>query len=90
MNRQDLIDEKAARAELTKTDAGRALESALEAISAALSRGGDVRITGFGTFVLKDRSARTARNPRTGETMGLPATTTPAFKPGKALKDAVA
>ena len=84
MNKADLISAIADNANLSKADAGRALDAATEVIKKALKKGDDVSLVGFGTFVVRKRSARTGRNPRTGEN-----TKVPAFKAGKALKDAL-
>jgi len=89
MTKADLVAEIAERAELTKADAERALAAFLDTIGTALSRGQSVQITGFGTFEPRDRAARKARNPRTGEEIDVPATTVPAFRAGKTLKDMV-
>ena len=89
MNKTDLINSVAEKAELTKADAGRALEAFFETVQKALKKGDDVSVVGFGTFTVRKRAARDARNPRTGETIKVAASMNPAFKPGKALKDAV-
>jgi DNA-binding protein HU-beta len=89
MNKSELIDAIAADAELSKADAGRALEGMINAISKTLKKGDTVSLVGFGTFSVRKRAARTGRNPRTGETIKIKASKNPAFKAGKALKDAV-
>ncbi|CAI8233388.1 MAG: DNA-binding protein HU-beta [Marinobacterium sp. xm-d-530] len=89
MNKSELIDSIAASADLPKAAAGRALDSALEAITGALAKGDSVALVGFGTFGVKERAARTGRNPQTGQPIQISAATLPSFKPGKALKDAV-
>lgn len=89
MNKNDLIDAIAAEADLSKASAGRALDAALDAITAQLAKGETVSLVGFGTFSVKPRAAREGRNPRTGETIQIAASNTPGFKAGKALKDAV-
>ncbi len=89
MNKSDLVDAIAANAGLTKVDADRALKALLEAITGQLVTGGKVNIIGFGTFEKRMRAARTGRNPKTGETMEIPAAVTAGFKPGKLLKDAI-
>ncbi len=89
MNKSELIDSIAASADLPKAAAGRALDSALEAITGALAKGDSVALVGFGTFGVKERAARTGRNPQTGQPIEISAATLPSFKPGKALKDAV-
>ncbi|HEY5603973.1 MAG TPA: HU family DNA-binding protein [Gammaproteobacteria bacterium] len=89
MNKQDLIDAVAESAELSKAAAGRAVDGMLSAISNALSKGEQVSLVGFGTFLVRERAARTGRNPRTGEPIAIAAAKNPSFKAGKALKDAV-
>ena len=89
MNKSDLIDQIADNAELSKTAAGSALNATLDAISGALAAGETVSLLGFGTFAVKQRAARTGRNPQTGKPIEISAATIPSFKPGKALKDAV-
>lgn len=89
MNKSDLIDQIADSAGLSKADAGRALDATVDAITSALKQGQSVSLVGFGTFTVRDRAARTGRNPRTGETINIKASKNPAFKAGKALKDAV-
>ncbi len=89
MNKSELIDAVAANAELSKADAGRALDAFVEAVKKALKKGDTVSLVGFGTFAVRKRNARTGRNPRTGQTIKIKASKNPAFKAGKALKDAV-
>ncbi|MYC59422.1 MAG: HU family DNA-binding protein [Gammaproteobacteria bacterium] len=89
MNKSELIDAVASNAGLTKASAGDAVEAALGAIAGALSSGDSVALVGFGTFSVRERGARTGRNPRTGESIQIVASRVPAFKAGKALKDAV-
>lgn len=89
MNKSDLIDAIAESAGLSKADAGRALDGVVDSITGALKAGSAVSLVGFGTFSVRDRAARTGRNPRTGETIKIAASKNPAFKAGKALKDAV-
>jgi DNA-binding protein HU-beta len=89
MNKSDLIDAIAASAGLSKADAGRALDSLVKSVTKALKKGDTVSLVGFGTFSVRKRAARTGRNPRTGETIKIKASKNPAFKAGKALKDAV-
>ena len=90
MNKTELISAVAEKAGLTKKDAERALNAAFDAITASLVAGDKVQVSGFGIFEAKKREARTGRNPRTKETIQIPATRTPAFKASKTLKDAVA
>ena len=87
MNKSELIADLAERAELSKADAGRALEALIDAVKASLHNGQDVALVGFGTFTVRNRAARTGRNPRTNEEIKIPASKVPAFKAGKALKD---
>ena len=89
MNKNDLIDAVAERTSLAKSDAARAVEAVLAAVTEALQKGDAVTLSGFGTFATKMRAARTGRNPRTGEAIEIPASNVPGFKAGKGLKDAV-
>ncbi len=89
MNKSELIDAIAERADISKAAAGRALDATLDAITGALKEGDQVTLIGFGTFLVRERASRVGRNPRTGEAMTIAAAKTPAFKAGKALKDAV-
>jgi DNA-binding protein HU-beta len=89
MNKSELIDAIAATAELSKADAGRALDATIAAITDALKKGDNVAVVGFGSFVVRERAERTGRNPKTKEEIRIPASKTPVFKAGKALKDAV-
>jgi len=89
MNKAELIDKVAAAAELNKASATRAVEAVLDGISTSLKNGEQVTLSGFGTFSVTTRAARTGRNPRTGESIAIPASKNPKFKAGKGLKDAV-
>lgn len=89
MNKNELIAAVAEKADLTKAQAADALDAVLGGITGALVSGDEVRLIGFGNFVVADRKASTARNPQTGATIQVPASKAPRFKPGKALKDAV-
>jgi DNA-binding protein HU-beta len=89
MNKNDLIDAVAERTSLAKSDAARAVEAVLGAITDSLQKGDAVTLSGFGTFATKERAARTGRNPRTGEPIQIAASKVPGFKAGKGLKDAV-
>ena len=89
MNKVDLVSAVAKQAELSKKDAGLAVEAVFDAISEALEKGDKVQLIGFGTFDVSERDAREGRNPRTGETMKIAASKAPRFKAGKALKDRV-
>ncbi len=90
MTKVELINAVAQSAEITKKDAEKAVNATIEAITEALAGGEKVSLVGFGTFETRERPARTGRNPRTKETIEIPASVAPAFKAGKALKDAVA
>jgi DNA-binding protein HU-beta len=89
MNKQELVGAVAEHTGLAKSDAAKAVDAVFEAITGELKAGGDVRLVGFGTFSVTKRKASTGRNPRTGETMTIAASTQPKFKAGKGLKDAV-
>ncbi len=89
MNKSELIDAISESADISKADAGRALDATLEAIEGALKSGDTVSLIGFGTFSVKERAARTGRNPQTGAPIQIAASKAPGFKPGKALKDAL-
>jgi DNA-binding protein HU-beta len=89
MNKNDLIDAVAERTSLAKSDAARAVEAVLGAVTDSLQKGDAVTLSGFGTFAVKTRAARTGRNPRTGEAIQISASKVPGFKAGKGLKDAV-
>ena len=89
MNKNDLINNVADAAGISKTVAASAVDSVFDSISSALSGGGDVRLVGFGTFSVANRKATTGRNPRTGEVIQIKASKSPKFKAGEALKDAV-
>jgi DNA-binding protein HU-beta len=89
VNKSELIDAIASSADLPKAAAGRALDAVIEAITAELKNGGDVSLVGFGVFTVKERAARTGRNPQTGAPIEIKAAKVPSFKPGKALKDSV-
>lgn len=89
MNKNDLVSKLAESASLTKTDASRAVDCLFDVITRSLSKGEEVRLTGFGTFTTARRKATTGRNPRTGQTIKIAASTSPKFRAGKALKEAV-
>ncbi len=89
MNKTELITAAAGAAGVTKKDAERVINATIDAITAALAKGDKVQVSGFGIFEVRDREARTGRNPRTKETVEIPASRIPAFKASKALKDAV-
>ena len=90
MNKTELIAAVAEKTGLTKKDAERVVNATFETVTAALAKGDKVAVAGFGNFEVKTREARVGRNPRTKETIQIPATKLPAFKAAKALKDAVA
>ena len=90
MNKTELIAIAAENSGLSKKDAERVLNAAIDAITASLVKGEKVQISGFGSFETKDREARMGRNPHTKEAIEIPATRVPGFKASKALKDAVA
>lgn len=89
MNKTELIDAVAEGADISKAAATRAVDTVLDSIASSLAKGDAVTLVGFGTFSVKDRAARTGRNPRTGEPIQIAAAKVPGFKAGKALKDAV-
>ena len=90
MNKTELINAVAEKAELSKKDAEAAVTAMIDAITGALVEGEKVQLVGFGAFEVKCRAARIGRNPKTKEQINIPASKVPVFKPGKALKDAVA
>jgi DNA-binding protein HU-beta len=89
MNKAELIEAVAEAADLSKTDAASAVDGFVSVITQALKKGDTVTLVGFGTFQVRSRAARQGRNPKTGETIKIKASKNPAFKAGKALKDAV-
>ncbi len=90
MNKAELIAAVAEKADLSKKDAEKAVNAAIEAVTEALKGGDKVQIVGFGAFEVKERAARIGRNPQTKKEIQIPASKVPQFKAGKALKDAVA
>ena len=88
MNKSQLIEKIAEGADISKASAGRALDSFIESVTSALKDDSSVALVGFGTFSVRERAARTGRNPQTGATIEISAAKVPAFKAGKALKDA--
>lgn len=88
-NKAELIEKVAAKADLTKKDATVAVDAVFSTIQDLLAEGEKVQLIGFGNFEVRDRAARKGRNPQTGKEISIPASKVPAFKPGKALKDAV-
>ena len=89
MNKTELVAAIAANAELSKKDAEKALNAFVGAVEDALKKGDKIQLVGFGTFEVRERAARTGKNPATGATIEIAACKAPAFKAGKALKDAV-
>lgn len=87
MNKSELVDSIAEKAQISKTDATEALNAFIETVGQALENGDTVSLVGFGTFSVKDRKARTGRNPKTGEEIPIPASKVPSFKAGKLLKE---
>lgn len=90
MNKTDLINSVAEKAEVTKKDAEKVINAVFASIEEALAADEKVQLVGFGTFEVKERAARVGRNPQTGETINISAAKVPTFKAGKGLKDAVA
>lgn len=89
MNKTEMINEVSEAADLSKADASRAIDAVIATITTALKGGDSVTLVGFGTFSVRERAARTGRNPQTGATIKIKASKAPVFKAGKALKDAV-
>ena len=89
MNKAEMIDAVASSADMSKADATRAVDAVIDTITETLRKGDSVTLVGFGTFEVRARAARTGRNPQTGETIQIKASNSPAFKAGKAFKDAV-
>ena len=89
MNKNDLVNVVSDKASLSKADAAKAVDAVIDAITNSLRGGTEVRLVGFGTFLVSSRAASTGRNPRTGEAISIPAAKLPKFKAGKALKDAL-
>ena len=90
MNKTELISTVAEKTALSKKDSETVVNAALDAMTATLAEGEEIRLVGFGTFEVKRREARMGRNPKTKEAIPIPASKVPAFKPGKALKEAIA
>ncbi len=88
VNKSQLVDQIADNADISKAAAGRALDALVETVTETLKSGDQVTLVGFGSFVVRERAARTGRNPKTGEAIEISAAKVPAFKAGKALKDA--
>ncbi|MFT4047510.1 MAG: HU family DNA-binding protein [Solimonas sp.] len=89
MNKTELINAVADKADLSKADAGRAVDAFFEVVGKALKKKDKVSLVGFGTFLVRERAARAGRNPKTGATIKIKASKTPSFKAGKGLKDLI-
>lgn len=89
VNKSQLIDQIASEANISKAAAGRVVDAFVASVTGSLSKGDDVALVGFGTFTVRERAARTGRNPQTGKEIKIAAAKVPAFRPGKGLKDAV-
>ena len=89
MNKSDLVDAVAGRADMSKAEAGRAVDAVLGSVGDALGNGDSVSLVGFGTFSVRHRAARMGRNPQTGAAINIPAANVPKFRPGKALKESL-
>ncbi|WP_276525088.1 nucleoid-associated protein HU-beta [Photorhabdus aegyptia] len=89
VNKSQLIDKIAADSNISKAAAGRVVDAFISSVTGALKDGDDVALVGFGTFAVRERSARTGRNPQTGKELKIAAAKVPAFRPGKGLKDSV-
>ena len=89
MNKGEMVDQVAAEANLSKADAGRAVDAVFSSIEGELKSGGEVNLTGFGKFTVTERSAREGVNPQTGQKMQIKASKSPAFKAGNSLKEAL-
>ncbi|OUD14500.1 DNA-binding protein HU [Thioflexithrix psekupsensis] len=89
MNKSEIIEAVAEAANISKAQAGNAVEAVIDSIRDALAKGDSVTLIGFGTFTVRERPARTGRNPRTGDPIDIKAAKVPVFKPGKVLKEVV-
>jgi DNA-binding protein HU-beta len=89
MNKQQLIENMAEKSNLTKVDAKKALDAFIQTTTSELASGGSIQLTGFGSFIVRERAARSGRNPKTGESIQIKATKVPVFKSGKSLKNAI-
>jgi DNA-binding protein HU-beta len=89
VNKAQLIDQIASDANISKAAAGRVVDAFVATVTSSLSKGDDVALVGFGNFTVRERAARTGRNPQTGKEIKIAAAKVPAFRPGKGLKDAV-
>ena len=89
MNKNDLVNQVSENTGLSKSDSAKAVDSILDTITSTLKSGGDVRLVGFGTFLVSKRKATTGRNPQTGAAINIPAANVPKFRAGKALKESL-
>ena len=89
MNKNDLVNQVSDNTGLSKSDSAKAVDSVLDTITDTLKSGGDVRLVGFGTFLVSKRRATTGRNPQTGAAINIPAANVPKFRPGKSLKESL-
>ena len=89
MNKNDLVNKVSDETGLSKTDSAKAVDSVFDVIMGELKNGGDIRLVGFGTFLVTRRKATTGRNPQTGAAINIPAANVPKFRPGKALKESL-
>ena len=89
MNKEDLISQVASSVGVTRSEASKSVDAVFSSITSSLKVGNDVRLVGFGTFLVVNRAATTGRNPRTGESIQIPAKKVPKFRAGKSLKDSV-
>ena len=89
MNKNDLVNQVSDSTGLNKSDSAKAVDSVFESITSTLKSGGDVRLVGFGTFLVSKRKATTGRNPQTGESINIPAANVPKFRAGQALKESL-
>ena len=89
MNKNDLVNQVSDNTGLSKSDSAKAVDSVLDTITDTLKSGGEVRLVGFGTFLVSKRKATTGRNPQTGAAINIPAANVPKFRPGKALKESL-
>ena len=89
MNKNELISKVSDETGLSKADSAKAVDSVFDSITSELKSGGDIRLVGFGTFLVTKRKATTGRNPQTGAAIQIPAANVPKFRPGKALKESV-
>ena len=89
MNKQELVDAMADKAQISKAAAGKALDAFMDSVTGAMAKGDKVTLVGFGTFLVSERASRKGRNPQTGAVIEIPATKVPKFRPGAELKGSV-